>query len=405
MTKRLSLRYRVALGYGLMGLALSAAFAAVTIYVADDYEEIIVAALLEGQADTYLDALAANPRAALPRSPVFSVYRESEAPAVFRKLPPGIHELDLKQHNGLHAGVFQRKGLRLVFVLDVGQIDTLERYLADLMLVVVIGGTLLSAWLGWLLSARTIRPVLRLAHAVEQLPLRPLATTLAADYGRDGIGRLAAAIDRYQQRLVQADVTERQFFADASHELRTPIAVIQGAVEVLRDDPQTSASQGRKLARIDRSIAELAYLLEALLLSARGVPAETDALDLREMCSLAIASLDATDPGASQRVAVEGMQALPLQAPRRWVACILRVLLHRALAASPEAAWIVSVSDAGVAIRQPDPHTNAERIRRSDLGMGFAFVERLARALGWRLEQQVSPDAGLSIWLGLRSGD
>ena len=70
----------MALGYGLMGLALSAAFAAVTIHVADDYEEIVVAALLEGQADTYLDALAAHPRAALPRSPVFSVYRQAEAP-------------------------------------------------------------------------------------------------------------------------------------------------------------------------------------------------------------------------------------------------------------------------------------------------------------------------------------
>ena len=405
MSNRSSLRYRVALGYGLMGLALSVAFAAVTTYVADDYEEIFVAALLQSQADTYLDALLVNPRAALPRSPAFSVYRESEAPAMFRRLPDGINELDIKLHSGVHAGVFQRNGLRLVFVLDVGKIESMERYLASLMLIVVLGGTILSAWLGWLLSARTIRPVLRLAQAVEQLPLRPVATTLSADYGRDGIGRLAAAIDRYQRRLADADLTERQFFADASHELRTPIAVIQGAVEVLRDDPHTSPSQGVKLARIERSIAELAYLLEALLLSARGVPTESDALDLREMCSLAIASLEAIDPGASQRVTVEGMQTQPLQAPRRWVACILRVLLHRTLGTSPGAAWTISVSDAGVAIRHSDPRANAERIGRSDLGMGFVFVERLSRALGWKLEQAVSPDAGLSIWLGLRSGD
>lgn len=405
MSFRMSLRYRVALGYGLLGLALSTAFAAVTTYVADDYEEIFVAALLQGQADTYLDAVAADPRAVLPRSPVLSIYRESEAPAAIRQLPTGIHELDLKQHDGIHVAVFQRRGLRLFFVLDVGQIDTLERYLDDLMLFVVIGGTALSAWLGWLMAARTIRPVLRLAHAVEQLPLRPAATRLSADYGSDGIGRLAAAIDGYQRRLADADVTERQFFADASHELRTPIAVIQGAVEVLRDDPHTSASQGGKLSRIERSTAELAYLLEALLLSARGVPTETDALDLREMCSQAIASLDAIDPGASQRVAVQGMQSQPLHAPRRWVACILRVLLHRAFAASPEAAWTVSVSDAGVAIRQSEPRAGAERIGRSDLGMGFVFVERLARALGWTLEQELSPDSGLSIWLNLRSVD
>ena len=134
---RLPLRYRVALGYGLMGLLLSLGFALATTVIADDYEEIFVNALLQGQARTYIDKLASNPEATLPRSPDFSIYRQAEAPAVLRALAPGNHEIDLPGHDGVHVGVFHGRGQQLIFVLDVGQIETLERYLSRLMLIVV----------------------------------------------------------------------------------------------------------------------------------------------------------------------------------------------------------------------------------------------------------------------------
>ena len=400
MTLPAPLRYRVALGYGLIGLALSLAFAAATTFVSDDYEEIFVAALLKGQAETYLQRLAADPRAVLPRSPQLSLYRQSEAPLALRALAPGSHELDFPGHEGVHVGVFEAHGQRLVSVLDVGQVETLERYLWKLMLAAVIGGTAISAWLGWLLSARTIRPVVRLAQAVEDLPMRPVATQLASGYSEDGIGSLAAAIDRYQGRLAAADGKEREFFADASHELRTPIAVIQGAIEVLKDDPDTTASQGNKLARIERSITELASLLEALLLSARGVPEQVDVLDMRELCLQAMERLLLGQPDARYRIGITGQGPGDVRGPARWVACILDVLFHRVLFSSPKAIWRVLLSDTGLTISQPvDVQDGIGQLRRSDLGLGIVFVERLSHALGWKLEQHLSPSDGLSISL------
>lgn len=405
MSLRIALRYRVALGYGLMGLALSLGFAAATTVMADRYEEIFVAALLEGQARTYLDELAVNRDAALPRSSVFSAYEQAQAPAPLRMLPLGIRELDLPGHPGVHVGVFKGHGRRLVFVLDVGTIETLERYLDQLLVAVILGGTVLSAWLGWLFAARTIRPVSRLAHAVEALPLRPVATRLASDYGEDGIGRLAAAIDRYQRRLSDADRKEQQFLADASHELRTPIAVIQGAVEVLRDDPETSTGQAGKLARIDRSITELAYLLEALLLSARGLPEDTETFDLGDMCRQSIDRMAAADPSVRQRLRIDGLGPQPVQAAPRWVASILRVLFHRVLSAAPGAIWQLRLVDRELTIFQPrELQPGLELVGRSDLGLGIVFVERLCRDLGWHLQQQLTPEQGLSISLRVLDG-
>lgn len=398
--RRVPLRFRVALGYGAVGLLLSLAFAMATTFVADDYEEIFVAALLDGQAQTYLDKLAANPKADLPRSLQLSVYRRGEAPAPMRGLAPGNHEIDMPGREGVHVGVYDRGATRLLIALDVGQIEALEHYLAALMLTVVVLGTGLSAWLGWWLSARSLLPVMRLARSVEDLPLRPQATQLATGYGDDGLGRIALAIDGYQARLADADVREKSFFADASHELRTPIAVIQGAVEVLKDDPATSVGQLSRLERIDRSIAELSILLEALLLSARGLPADFEALDLGELCRGALGRIAVSQPQAVQRLKIDGEGPPVLMAPRRWVSCLLEALLYKVLVAQPNASWRLALGADGLRIFQPsNAGTDNKEIRQGDLGIGIVFVERLCRSLGWKLQQEVSPNEGLSIYL------
>ena len=400
---RLPLRLRVTLGYGLTGLALSLAFAAATAFIADDYEEIFISSLLDGEADTYLRQLARDPAAALPRSPGLAMYRQALAPAPFRKLAPGSHELDLPGHDGVHVGVYERDGQRLVIALDVGEVEAMERYLAKLMAVVVLGGTLLSAWLGWWLAGRAIRPVTRLARAVESLPLQPQASALAAGYGQDGIGSLALAIDGYQARLLHASHSEQRFFADASHELRTPIAVIQGAVEVLRDDPGTSSAQHRRLDRIDRSITELALLLEALLLSARGLPAQAESLELAALCRQSVTRLSAAHPDAAQRIVVGAGEPVLVVAPPRWASSVTDVLLYKLLTSAPGASWRVQLSGDGMTVIRLD--ADGSPSQRGDLGMAMVFLERLCLRLGWRLLHYPDAAAGEACVLLRVHGD
>lgn len=400
MKRQLPLRKRVALAYGLVGMVLSLCFGVASGFIVADYETIMLEALLEGQSRGFIEELERNPDAELPRSPAFSVFREAEAPEGLRNLPEGV--FDLEDQKDMHVAAYGPPGQRVVLMIDIGRVERLEEYLLQLFLLILAGGVLVSAWLGWVLSGRTVAPVLQLADAVDALPVTPVKTRLADTVSRDEIGRLAGAMDRYQSRLADADASERAFFADASHELRTPIAVIQGAVEVMRDDTEASDAQRARLARMERGLAELGGLLEALLLSARGLPPQRDAIQLADHCRRALQRLDIPGLDAPRRIRLEGEGPPTLMAPQRWVDGILLVLFQRLLVSSAQAEWLARLDADGLLLR-PIHATAAGAAGRSDLGLGLVFVERLCRALGWRLEQG-NGDAGPQVRLRVSPG-
>ncbi|TNJ35725.1 histidine kinase dimerization/phospho-acceptor domain-containing protein [Arenimonas terrae] len=402
MKRQLPLRKRVALAYGLVGMVLSLCFGVATGFIVADYEVFMLEAMLEGQSRHFIEELERNPDAELPRSPAFSVYREAEAPEGLRNLPEGV--FDLEDQKDMHVAAYGPPGQRVVLMIDIGRVERLEEYLLQLFLLILAVGVVVSAWLGWVLSGRTVAPVLQLADAVDALPVTPVQTRLAETMSRDEIGRLAGAIDRYQARLADADASERAFFADASHELRTPIAVIQGAVEVMRDDTEASAAQRARLARMERGLAELGGLLEALLLSARGLPPQRDSIHLAEDCRRALQRLDIPGLDAPRRIRLEGEGPTALAAPQRWVDGILLVLFQRLLVSSAQTEWLGQLDADGLLLR-PAQATAAGSGSgaRSDLGLGLVFVERLCRALGWRLERGEG-DAGLQVRLRIPPG-
>ena len=385
MKHQLPLRKRVALAYGLVGLVLSLCFGVATGFIVADYEVFMLEAMLEGQSRHFIAELERDPDAKLPRSPAFSVYREAEAPDGLRNLPEGV--FDLEDQKDMHVAAYGPPGQRVVLMIDIGRVERLEEYLLQLFLLILAGGVVVSAWLGWVLSGRTVAPVLQLADAVDALPVTPVKT------------RLAGAMDRYQARLADAGASERAVFADASHELRTPIAVIQGAVEVMRDDPEAGSSQRARLDRMDRGLLELASLLEALLLSGRGLPAQRDRIDLAACCREMLQRLDVPGLDATQRIALEGQGPEELQAPRRWVDSILSVIFQRLLVSSPGTRWSCRLDGDGLRLQPMDAVAGLTGDAvRSDLGIGLVFVERLCRTLGWRLEQRTTAQ-GLQVEL------
>ncbi|WP_257385584.1 sensor histidine kinase [Tahibacter caeni] len=395
MLARLPLRRRVALAYGILGFCLSLMFAFATTYLTEDYEYIVLAEVLEGQAEEFAARLRADPQAALPRAGQLSGYlRRADGsgavPSELAALAPGVYEL----HDGdRHAGVFDTDAGRLYFVIDIGPIEALERHLVGFMVAVVLLGTALSGWAGWMLAGRTIAPVKHLADAVDALPVRPLPTQLAGLVGGDELGRLARAIDAYQARLVAADAAERAFFADASHELRTPIAVVQGAAEVLLDDPAADAGQRRRLVRLERGVGELTDLIAVLLGLARRSVYHAERVDAAQLLADAAASWRAaTDPGDLQ-LAIDADGTLCL--PRAEALLVLRGLLRR-LAPPPGAGrlalragdgWIaLAFAAAGAEAATPTP------VAASDSGAPPTLLGRFIAHLGWQVEQTVDGD-------------
>jgi signal transduction histidine kinase len=380
----IALRRRVAIAFTILGFLLSLLFAVVVVGVTEDYEHVIATEILRGQAEDYGLRLSNHLPVQLPQTHRLTGYRGDAIPARYAGYPAGVNEDTA--NDGIHVGIFDTSAGRLAFVIDLRDIEQLEYHLNLFLAAMVVVGTTFAGWLGWLFAGAALAPVSRLATAVDALPVQPQATRLHGTVSDDELGRLAQAIDAYQARLVEADAHERAFFADASHELRTPIAVVQGATEVLLDEPDADPDRRIRLQRVERGVQELSDLLEAMLGIARRMPLHPEPVDATAFLHEVASALAQAHPGLAWQVEASG----ELRLPRREALLLLRGLSRRLL--QPSVAGTLALRLDGpildVAFRADEATIAADAgvPRRSDTGRAVALLERLAQRLGWELE-------------------
>ena len=383
MSTPMPLRARFTLLATLLGLLVSSLAAVTTILMVEEYEYVIATEILRGQAEDYGLRLANGMPADLPRTQRLRGYRanDPELPPAYSNYPAGVRE-DTSNHDA-HVGVFETSAGRLVFVIDLGDIEALETLLRLLVSTLVVIGTGLAGGLGWLLSGRALKPLRTLAESVEALPVEPCRTRLAEGVSADDLGRLAGAIDAYQGRLVEADAHEQAFFADASHELRTPIAVVQGASEVMLDDigPDTDPRRIERLHRLDRGVREMHDLIEMLLVVARRRVPLLEDVDAASFLHEATATLHADGASPAMTVTASG----PLRLPRREALLLLRHAIGKLGWPSSGEALSMRLDEQRLELSTRRPDTTPASVGRSDTGGIGALAQRLAAQSGWRM--------------------
>ena len=127
--------------------------------------------------------------------------------------------------------------------------------------------------LGVLVMRRAVAPVVQLADVVAGIDLEHLSAgdhklIESSRFGRDEVGILAGAIEKTLERISAFVVRERDFTGSASHELRTPITVITGALELL-EQSDLSAEDVKAVDRIRRATLEMKSTIEMFLCIAR----------------------------------------------------------------------------------------------------------------------------------------
>jgi signal transduction histidine kinase len=147
-----------------------------------------------------------------------------------------------------------------------------------LLLISTVVGTLgvLGFGLGVLVMRRAVAPVAELAKAVAELDLEHLSTDDhkridSGRFGDDEVGVLAGAIEKTLERINAFVTRERDFTSAASHELRTPITVITGALELL-EQSDLAERDVQTLDRVRRATLDMTTTIEMFLCLAR----ETD---------------------------------------------------------------------------------------------------------------------------------
>lgn len=139
-------------------------------------------------------------------------------------------------------------------------------------------GVLLTVVGAWFAARSALRPLTTMSRRAEAVTAGRLDARVGPIGGDDEIARLTRAVDDMLERLQQAFVAQQRFVQDASHELRTPITIARGHLEVT--DPAHEEPAAVQ-AEIDLAVAELARmgeLVDRLLLLARAGELPADRL-------------------------------------------------------------------------------------------------------------------------------
>jgi heavy metal sensor kinase len=152
----------------------------------------------------------------------------------------------------------------------LGPFERRQRLLAQVLFVATPLIALITASLSWWVASQALRPVTLMAREAEAFTVRRADWRLDTPAVDDELGRLVRAFNRLLGRLEDASQTQRQFMADASHELRTPVSVIQTAAEVTLERPEREGWEYREaLAIVNEQSARLSRVVEDMFVLAR----------------------------------------------------------------------------------------------------------------------------------------
>lgn len=411
MHARFTLRTRIVLAFLAFGLVLPSLFAIVALTAMANFERILMGELLHAEAQSLVEHLHAEPDTPLPTSQRIRAYVSGmsdhhDVPAWSTGLAPGTHVLDLPGHSETYVDVRNDGARRLYFVIDMSNIAARETFLRWLFAAVILVGTLVSGSLGLLLAGRLIAPVQRLLRWVEAASPSRHETNLRTQFADDEVGALAAAFDRYQARLDAFLQREREFTADASHELRAPLSVVQAGLDLLAEDPGVSQAGQRALQRSHRCTADLANLLDALLYLARnetGISEPAESVAVLETWQRLIVDDARASQAVLSRVELVGDADAAALAPARVAKWIFGQLLRQGCEQAGESPLRIMVKTDCVEIGPwrdgaATAMTAGNGQTRSDRHFGLTLVGRLCQRLGWRLQWPSRDGESLRLW-------
>ncbi|MDP9209022.1 MAG: HAMP domain-containing histidine kinase [Actinomycetota bacterium] len=282
-----------------------------------------------------------------------------------------------------------------------------------------------SLGVGWVVAGRVLRPIGRITAVARDIQATDLSRRIELPGPEDELKQLADQFDAMLARLDAAFAAQRQFTADASHELRNPLAIIRTNVDVALADPHADPDELRHtITVVKRASDRMARLVDDLLALARRQEPTLE----HEPVDLGLAVTEASDdfvvPAAARNIVLDRAIAPGVvvtgdrDALKRAVANLLDNAVRLAPAGSRirlatdsegDRAWI-AVADEGPGISPVDqPHVfdrfwRADKARsRADggTGLGLAIVRQIAQSHGGsiRLQSKVGVGSSFVIWL------
>ncbi len=314
------------------------------------------------------------------------------------------------------AGDDRKGALRLVASLEDVQ-DTLTN-LRFAILVLVPAGILCSAMGGFWLAGWALAPVDRIAGMAREIEASKLDQRLPHPGVDDEIGRLVVTLNRMFARLESSFDTMRRFTADASHELRNPLATMRNTIDVILEQPRTADQQRAALESLGEDVDRLRKIVEDLLLLARAdngrlaMNRETVRLDNLVQALAELQQPRAQEQGVTVSLAASG--PAEVNGDERWLYQMVGNLLDNALKFTGAGGTVqmdvtsqgdtvrLRVRDSGPGIPDEDLERIFERFyqvdpsraQRTGSGLGLAIAAWIVKVHEGRISAANHPGGG-----------
>jgi two-component system OmpR family sensor kinase len=255
---------------------------------------------------------------------------------------------------------------------SIDDIEVRQTYRNTLLFAIPLA-LIFSILCGYAIARRSLAPVEAMGEQAERISAANLDERLPVANEHDELGRLATVVNDLLERVHGAFLQQRQFVADASHELRTPIAIVRGEADVtLQRNTRDESEYREALAIISEESVRLTRIVDDLFLLARsdaGAPvAQFATLDLREVVLGALKSVRtiADDHGIALQQSVPD-EAFCIYGDAPLLRRLMLNLLDNALKYTPRG------GNVGVII---EPHDSTVSIVVYDSGPGISEALR-----------------------------
>ena len=333
----------------------------------------------------------------------------------------------------VRASTLRNGNLLIVAQPLVDTVSTLHQLL--LIELAVTGGAVVVALIGgfWLVRIG-LRPLRAMEQSADSIAAGDLTERVPGENGSTEVGRLARALNvmlsrieaafsarlASERRLRASEQRLRQFVADASHELRTPIAAVSAYAELFgRGASEQKQDLERLMGGIRTETARMEHLVADLLLLARldeGRPMEQHSVDLVALCAEAVQT--ASTVGPAWPLTFEASQPIEIMGDATSLRQVIDNLLGNVRAHTPagtsarvtvaeeEGGAVITITDDGPGLEPDEAAHIFERFYRSDpsrsrahggAGLGLSIVAAIVANHGGSVAAEGRPGAGATF--------
>jgi heavy metal sensor kinase len=287
-------------------------------------------------------------------------------------------------------------------------------------------GLLLAGGGGWLFARRALAPVDRMTEAARRISAAHLAERLEETGAGDELDRLAKTLNAMLERLDDAFRQIRQFSADASHELQTPVTILQGELEVALRTPRSPEAYQRHLQSALEEVERIATLVDALLLLARAdagvLRMDRQPVDLPQLVAEVLEQTQILAAARRVTCACGPLEPATIQGDYARLRRLLLNLVDNGIKYTPpggrvtlslqhRGAWVLlQVSDTGPGLSEAERQRIFQRFYRTDAartqgqrgaGLGLCIAQSIAEAHGGCIDIDSTPGHGSTFTVHL----